>query len=299
MDWLNYHHLRYFWAVARLGSVSRAGEELMVSQPTISAQIKELEESLGAPLFERAGRGLALTDAGLIAYNYANEIFNLGREMRDALEGRSAQRQLKLSVGILDVLPKSVIRLLLEPAIQLAEPVRLSCHEDKADRLLADLAAHRTDIVLSDSPIGTGLQIRGFNHLLGECGIVFLGVPALVARYRRGFPKSLNNAPLLLPTEGTSLRHELNLWFASLRIHPAVVAECDDAALLSSFGQAGMGIFAAPAVVETEVRREHHVRVIGRTEQVKQQFYAISVEEKLKHPAVLAIWEAARREIFQ
>ncbi|MGE5611705.1 MAG: transcriptional activator NhaR [Bacillota bacterium] len=299
MKWLNYHHLEYFWVAAREGSVSRASEELMVSQPTVSAQIKELEQSLGTPLFERVGRGLVLTEAGRVAFNYANEIFSLGRELLEAIERRPADRPLKLAVGVLDVLPKSVVQLLLEPATQLAQPIRLTCREDKVDRLLADLAAHRTDIVLSDSPIGSGVQLRGYNHLLGECGVTFLGTVTLAEKYRRGFPKSLDGAPLVLPTEGTALRHDLNLWLASQRIHPVVVAECDDVALLTSFGKAGMGIFASPSVVEADVRREHEVRVVGRTEQVKQQFYAISVEEKLKHPAVLAIWEAARREIFQ
>lgn len=299
MKWLNYHHLQYFWVVAREGSVSRASEELMVSQPTVSAQIKELEASLGTSLFERVGRGLVLTEAGRMAFNYANEIFSLGRELLEAIERQPAERPLKLAVGVLDVLPKSVVRLLLEPATQLPQPVRLTCREDKVDRLLADLAAHRTDMVLSDSPIGTGVQLRGYNHLLGECGVTFFGTAALAEKHRRGFPKSLDGAPLVLPTEGTALRHELNLWFAAQRIQPVVVAECDDGALLTSFGQAGLGIFASPSVVETEVRREHEVRVVGRTTQVKQRFYAISVEEKLKHPAVLAIWEAARREIFQ
>jgi len=299
MKWLNYHHLQYFWMAAREGSVSRASEELMVSQPTVSAQIKELERSLGEPLFERAGRGLALTEAGRVVYNYANEIFALGRELLEAMDRRPADRPLKLSVGILDVLPKSVVQLLLEPAMQLPQPVRLTCREDKVDRLLADLAAHRTDIVLSDSPIGIGVQVRGFNHLLGECGVTFFATAKLAARYRRGFPRSLDGAPLILPAEGTALRHELNLWFASSRIHPVVVSECDDGALITWFGRSGMGIFAVPSVVENEVRREQNLRVVGRTDQARERFYAISVEEKLKHPAVLAIWEAARRDIFQ
>lgn len=299
MKWLNYHHLQYFWMAAREGSVSRASEELMVSQPTVSAQIKELERSLGEPLFERAGRGLVLTEAGRVVYNYANEIFALGRELLDAMDRRPADRPLKLSVGILDVLPKSVVQLLLEPAMQLPQPVRLTCREDKVDRLLADLAARRTDIVLSDSPIGIGVQVRGFNHLLGECGVTFFATAKLAARYRRGFPRSLDGAPLILPAEGTSLRHELNLWFASRRIQPVVVSECDDGALITWFGRSGMGIFAVPSVVENEVRREQNLRVVGRTDQVRERFYAISVEEKLKHPAVLAIWEAARRDIFQ
>ncbi len=299
MKWLNYHHLYYFWAVAREGGVSRASEELLISQPTISAQLKELEEVLGRRLFDRSGRKMVLTEAGRIAFNYADDIFSLGRELMGAMEQHPAERPIKLSVGLLDVIPKSVARMLLEPALQLPQPVRLSVHEDKADRLLADLAAHRTDVVLSDAPIGTGVQLRGFNHLLGECGITFFAAASLASKYRRNFPKSLDSAPMLLPTDHTALRRELNLWFDSKRIHPIVVGECDDAAMLNSFGQAGIGIFPVPSVVETEVRREYSVRMVGRTSAVKEYFYAISVEEKLRHPAVVAICEAARKEMFQ
>src|SRR3954470_13632321 len=220
MKWLNYNHLYYFWIVAREGSISRAAEELMVSQPTISIQIKELETAVGQKLFDRVGRGLQLTEAGKIALNYANEIFSLGQEMSNALEHQLAGRSLKLSVGILDVIPKVVVRQLLDPALHLPRPVRLICREDKADRLLADLAAKRTDVVLSDAPIGTAVQVEGFNHLLGESGVSFFADAALAARYRPGFPRSLNGAPLLLPSDHTQLRRSLNAWFDAKRIHP-------------------------------------------------------------------------------
>ncbi|HOB76205.1 MAG TPA: LysR family transcriptional regulator [Phycisphaerae bacterium] len=298
MKWLNYHHLYYFWVVAREGSVSRAAKELLVSQPTVSSLVKSLENALGQRLFERAGRRLVLTEAGRVAFNYANEIFSLGRELIKALEEAPKDRPLKLTVGIVDILPKSVVRLLLEPALRLPQPVRLTCREDKADRLLADLAAHRSDVVLSDAPIGASVQLRGFNHLLGDSGISFLGVQSLAAKYRRRFPDSLDGAPVLLPGEGTALRHELNLWLDAKRIHPVVVVECDDAALLSSLGQEGTGIFIVPSVVEEEVRREGGVSVIGRTDEVRQRFYAITVEAKLSHPAVVAIREGARRGVF-
>jgi len=295
MKWLNYNHLYYFWTVAREGSIARAAEELMVSQPTISVQVKELETVFKQRLFDRVGRGLELTDAGRIAFNYANEIFTLGQEMTNALEHQPAGRLLKLSVGILDAIPKPVVRELLAPALRLPQPVRLICREDKADRLLADLAARRTDMVLSDAPIGTAVQLQGFNHLLGESGVSFFASTDLAKRLKRGFPKSLNGASVLLPTDHTQLRRSLNTWFDSKRIHPIVAAEFDDSALMSWFGQSGLGVFPAPTILEATVQRELGVKLIGRAPDVRERFYAISVEAKLKHPAVVAICDAARK----
>lgn len=297
MKWLNYNHLFYFWVVAREGGVVRASEELMVSQPTISSQLKELEAALGHKLFDRAGRGRVLSEAGRVAFNYANEMFSLGQELVNALEHQPAGRPLKLAVGVLDVIPKAVVRRLLEPALKLPQPVRLICREDKADRLLADLAARRTDVVLSDSPIGTAVQLQGFNHLLGESGVSFFATDELAGRYRRGFPKSLNGAPLLLPTDHTQVRRSLNLWFDSKRIHPVVAGEFDDSALMFWFGRSGAGVFPAPTLIAADVQRELGVRLVGRAEDVRERFYAISMEEKLKHPAVVAICEVARREL--
>ena len=295
MKWLNYNHLYYFWIVAREGGIMRASEELMVSQPTISIQIKELEGAFGHRLFDRVGRGLQLTDAGRIAFNYANEIFSLGQEMTNALEHQPAGMPLKLSVGVLDVIPKPVIRQLLEPALRLAQPVRLICREDKADRLLADLAARRTDVVLSDAPIGTAVSVQGFNHLLGESGISFFASSKLAARLKRGFPRSLNGEPVLLPTGHTQLRRSLNLWFDSKRIHPVVAGEFDDSALMFWFGQSGTGVFPAPSIMEAKVQRDLGVKLLGRAADVRERFYAISIEAKLKHPAVVAVCEAARK----
>jgi LysR family transcriptional activator of nhaA len=297
MKWLNYNHLFYFWIVAREGSVVRAAEELMVSQPTISAQLKDLEAAAGHRLFERAGRGLALTDSGRIAFSYANEMFSLGQEMLRALEHQPAGPVLKLAVGILDVIPKPVAQRLLEPALRLSRPVRLICREDKADRLLADLAARRTDIVLSDSPIGTAAAIQGFNHLLGECGVSFFANGDLAARFRKGFPASLSGAPMLMPADHTAMRRALDLWLDRKRIHPVVVGEFDDSATMFSFGQNGAGVFPAPSMVGAQIQKERGVRLVGTTDKVRERFYAISIEEKLKHPAVLAICEAARREL--
>jgi LysR family transcriptional activator of nhaA len=296
---MNYNHLFYFWVVAREGGISRASEELMVSQPTISIQIKELEQAVGHQLFDRGGRSFKLTDAGRIAFNYANEIFTLGQEMANALEHQPAGRPLKLSVGVHDVIPKPVVRQLLEPALHLPEQqaIRLICREDKADRLLADLAARRTDVVLSDAPIGTAVQVEGFNHLLGESGVSFFASGELAARAKRGFPKSLNGAPVLLPADHTQVRRSLNLWFDSRRIHPVVVGEFDDSALMFGFGQSGAGVFPAPTIMEADLLQNTGVKLVGRAAEVRERFYAISMEPKLKHPAVVAVCEAARRAL--
>jgi LysR family transcriptional activator of nhaA len=295
---LNYNHLHYFWMVAREGSVVRASEELMVSQPTISTQLKDLEAALGQKLFDRVGRGLVLTEAGRVAFTYANEIFSLGQELVNALEHQPRTRPLRLAVGIVDVIPKPVARRLLEPAMRLDQAVRLTCREDKADRLLADLAARRLDMVLSDGPIGTAMGFEGFNHLLGECGVCFFASRAVASRHRRGFPRSLDAAPMLLPTGHSAVRRSIDLWLDSKRIHPVVVGEFDDSALMFSFGQGGEGIFPVPAIIEQHLRRVVGVSLVGRVEQVKERFYAISAEEHPKHPAVLAILAAARQEIF-
>jgi LysR family transcriptional activator of nhaA len=289
MKWVNYNHLYYFWMVAREGGVVRASEELMVSQPTISNQLKELEAALKQKLFEKAGRGRRLTEAGRIAFNYANEIFLLGQEMLNAFEHRAAGPALRLAVGVLDVIPKPVAHQLLMPALKLPEPLRLTCREDKADRLLADLAAHRTELVLSDSPVGTAIQIAGYNHLLGESGVSFFATRQLAERYQPGFPKSLNGAPMLLPTEHTEVRRSLNIWFDAKRVHPVVAGEFDDSALMFWFGRSGAGVFPAPTLIEDALRREMDLRVCGRARDVREHFYAITLEEKPSHPAAAAI----------
>jgi LysR family transcriptional activator of nhaA len=286
---LNYNHLFYFWMVAREGSIMRAAQALMVSQPTVSIQLKELERVLGHQLFDRAGRGLKLTESGRIAFNYANEMFSLSRDLLHALDRQSSTRALKMAVGVVDVIPKRVVRHLLEPALALRPRIRLICREDTGDRLLADLAENRLDVVLSDAPIGTGIHAQGFNHLLSECAISFLAKPSIAAKYRRGFPKSLDGAPMLLPSDHTTLRQGLNGWFDSKRIHPLVVGEFDDIALMLSVGQDGAGIFPYPSIVAPQARDEFHVTLVGETEAVRERFYAISLEQKPSHPAVAAI----------
>ena len=298
MEWLNYNHLFYFWVVAREGSIARACDELLLTQPTISAQLRLLENALGEKLFARAGRNLVLTEVGRVVFRSADEIFALGRELTDTLKGRSPGRPVRFVVGVADVLPKLIAYRLLEPALKMAEPIRVVCREDKSERLLAALAVHELDLVLTDAPISPTVRIRGFNHLLGECGVTIFGAAQVAASYRRGFPRSLQGAPFLLPTDNTTLRRSLDQWFDTQGIRPSVVGEFDDSALLMAFGQTGAGLFAAPSVIEAEVRRQYGVQIIGRLEDVRERFYAISVERKLKHPAVIAISEAARQKLF-
>lgn len=298
MQWLNYHHLLYFWVVAREGTIAAACKELNLAQPTISAQIRSLERSLGEKLFTRVGRNLALTETGRLVYRYADDIFTLGRDLLDTVQGRPTGRPLRFNVGVADVLPKLVAYRLLEPALHLAEQVQLVCHEGSPPELLTRLAVYELDLVLSDSPIGPDVKVRAFNHLLGECGVSIFGSGKLAARYRRRFPKSLDGAPFIFPTANTALRRAMEHWFDGEDIRPSVLGEFEDSALLKVFGQAGVGLFAAPTVIETEVRRQYGVKVVGRLDSVRERFYAISVEKKVKHPAVLAIADEARQKLF-
>jgi len=298
MEWLNYHHLLYFWTVAREGGLVPAGNVLRLSHSTISAQIHALEDQLGEKLFAKVGRRLTLTDTGKVVYRYADEIFGLGREMVDTVRGRATGKPLRLDVGVVDVVPKLVVRRLVEPALRLEEPVHLVCHEDKYEKLLADLSLHTLDIVIADAPVPTGSSIRAFTHLLGQCGVTFCGTPSLVATYRRGFPRSLDGAPMLLPLENLTLRRSLNQWFDRHGIRPRVVAEFQDRALLKVFGADGLGIFPVPTAVEKEVMAQYGVRRLGRTGEIRERFYAISVARRLKNPAVVAISDAARQRLF-
>ena len=298
MEWLNYHHLLYFWVVAKEGTIAAACKELHLAQPTISAQLRTLERSLGEKLFTRVGRNLALTETGHVVFRYADEIFSLGRDLLDTVKGRPTGRPLRFNVGVADVLPKLVAYRLLEPALHLPEQVQLVCHQGSPPELLTRLAIYELDLVLSDSPIGPDVKVRAFNHLLGECGVSIFGTTDLATKYRRRFPKSLDGAPFIIPTANTALRRTLEHWFDSEDIRPSVFGEFEDSALLKVFGQAGLGLFAAPTVIEKEVRRQYGVRVVGRLASVRERFYAISVEKKVKHPAVLAIADEARQKFF-
>ncbi len=299
IEWLNYHHLLYFWTVAKEGGITPAAEKLHLSQPTLSTQIGKLEKSMGVKLFDRKGRSLVLTESGQIAYRYADEIFSLGRELVDAIRGRPGEDCIRLLVGVPDVLPKLIVYRLLKPALALEEKVKLVCHEGKLNDLLSDLAMHRLDIVLADSPLTPQVNVRAFNHLLGECCVTVFGTAQLAKKYSRGFPDSLTGAPMLLPTQTTALRRSLEQWFDDHDIRPDVVHEFEDSAVLKVFGQEGEGLVVVPMAMEQEVTRQYSLRPVGRIEEITERFYAISVERRLKHPAVVAISDAAKADLFQ
>lgn len=298
MEWLNYHHLLYFWTVAKEGGIARAGEKLHLTQATISAQISAFERALGEKLFNRVGRRLVLTETGRVAFRYADEIFTLGREFMDTLKGRPTGQPLRFRVGVADVLPKMIAQRLLEPAFQISQPLRVMCHEGKTDSLLAQLILHELDLVLTDSGVGSAIKVKAFNHLLGECGVSIFAAPKLASQYRRQFPRSLDGAPFLLPTDNTAMRRSLNQWFDEENIRPFIVGEFEDSALLKVFGQLGKGLFAAPSAIDTEVEEQYGVQLVGRLDGIRERFYAISVERKLKHPAVIAICDSAKNELF-
>lgn len=290
---LNYKQLHYFWAVAKAGSIVRAGRQLHLTPQTISGQIGLLEESLGAPLFRRVGRGLELTETGLLALSYAEDIFQAGSELEEALRGRSTERPRLFRVGIADVVPKSIAYRLLAPAMALAEPVRIICREGKLEPLLGELAIHRLDLVLADRAMPSEMDIKGRSHKLGECGMSVFGTAALAQAHGADFPHGLDGAPMLIPGEDSAVRGRLMRWFGAQRIRPRVVGEFDDGALMNSFGQAGVGLFMAPTAIAGEVERQYRVTAVGRVDEVVERFYAISVERRAGHPAVIAINAAA------
>jgi len=298
MSNLNLKHLRYFWAVAANGSIARASEILHLTPQTISGQLRELEEQLDAKLFQKSGRNLVLTDTGRVVFSYADEMFRLGDELQDVLEGRIPGAALTLTVGVAMVVPKLLAYRVLEPVLRMPDPVRLVCQEAPLADLLADLSVHKLDLVLADSPISPALNIRAYNHLLGESGISFFAAAKKARNYTAGFPRSLNGAPMLMPTASSALRRMLEQWFERQEVKPLVVAEFEDRALMKAFGEADAGIFTSPTAVEDDVVGKYGVRVIGRTDAIKERFYAISSERRIKHPAVSAITETARSELF-
>lgn len=298
MHQLNYHHFMYFWLVVREGGIQAASRKLRLAHPTVSVQIKQLEERLGQPLFDRTGRKLALTDAGQLAYRYADEIFSLGQEFLDALEGQPVGRPVELVVGVSDVMPKLIVRKLLDPALHLETPVRLTCLEDRFDRLLGGLGTHEIDVVLADTPCPPGSGVKAFNHLLGECGVAFFAAKRLAPRIRARFPNSLDGAPILMPAGDTALGRAVAQWFESKGIRPEIMAEFNDSALMKAFGQDGVGVFPFPEVTEADVKRQYAVQIVGRVEEMRARFYAISPERRLKNAAVVAVCETARDELF-
>ncbi|MCE9584182.1 MAG: transcriptional activator NhaR [Planctomycetes bacterium] len=294
MDWINYHHLQYFWLTAREGSLGRAAATLHRTQATLSGQIRTLERDLGVKLFQKAGRQLAMTDQGRVAFRYADEIFGTGRELLEALRGRAPDAALEFSVGVADSIPKLVAYRMLAPVLAMKEPVRLKVYEDRPDWLLGRLSVHELDLVISDSPVPPTVSVRAYNHLLGECGVTFFAPAARAKALRRGFPRTLDREPFLLPLENTTLSRGLEQFWQRAGVRPRIVGAFEDSALLKTFAQAGRGAFAGPSLVEREVCRQHGVAVIGRAPEIVERFYGISVERKVTHPAVVAVNKAAR-----
>lgn len=291
---LNYKHLHYFWTVAKVGSIARAGEQLHLTAQTISGQLSLFEETLGYKLFNRVGKRLDLNDTGKMVFSYADRIFSAGEELQEALRFRAGGQPLQLRVGVADAVPKAIAYLLLESALAMEESVRIVCREGKLDVLLAELAIHRLDIVIADSPMPANVDVRGYHHLLGECEVSVFGTPALAKQYKKGFPESLDGAPLLMPGEDAAVRPRLLRWLENRGIHPQITGEFDDGALLLAFGEASAGVFAAPTAIAGQIKKQYGLAEIGKVDGVKEQFYAISVERKLTHPAVLAIQSGAR-----
>ena len=294
MEWLNYNHFFYFWTVAKTGSLSEASEELMLSLSTISAQVHALEKTLGVQLFRRKGRRLVLTEVGQLAYSYADSIFSLGREFMNVVRERPTDRPLRLVVGIDGAVPKLVAREILKPVFELAQPVHLICREGSADWLLTELASYRLDVILADQPARSAVKMKVFSHPLGECGLSFFATPKMAAKLRPQFPQSLHRAPALLPTDHTAMRRTLDRWFDALGIEPSIIAEFDDSALAKVFGSDGFGFFVVPSVIAAEIADRYSVEEIAAVTDCTERFYAISAERKLKHPAVVAITQAAR-----
>ncbi|HCL51941.1 transcriptional activator NhaR [Pseudomonas fulva] len=294
---LNYRQLHYFWVVARTGSIVRASEQLNLTPQTISGQITLLEQAYGVELFQRVGRQLELTETGRQALTYAEQMFQLGGEL-EAMLRAGPQEQILFRVGVADVVPKSIVYRLLAPTMELENVLRINCREDKLERLLADLAVQRLDLVISDSPMPPHLDIKGYSQKLGECGLSFFATPTLALQHDGPFPECLHDAPLLIPGQETVLRSRLLRWLGDQHLQPRIVGEFDDSALMQAFGQSGSGIFVAPSVIAEEVCRQYGVQLIGQTEAVNESFYAISVERKVKHPGIVAITEGARRELF-
>lgn len=298
MRHLNYSHLQYFWTVAREGSIAKAAEVLHLTPQTISGQLKLLDESVGQDLFVRSGRRLVLSETGRVVYDYADEIFSIGAELANVVRGGKVHGPAHLTVGVVSSMPKLVVERIIAPALVGDDPMHVRCSEASLEHLLADLAVHRLDIVLSDQPMPAGIGLRAYNHRLGESGLSFFAKGKNAAALRKEFPRSLDQAPMLLPSRHSALRRRIDDWLEANDLTPEVVGEFDDSALLKAFGEAGVGIFAGPTVIEEEICRMYRMRVIGRAPEVSESFYAISPERRLKHEAVIAITNIARTGLF-
>ncbi len=295
---INYKHLRYFWMVAKEGSIAKASKLLFLTPQTISGQLSQLEDQLGARLFEKSGRNLKLTETGKIVQSYANDIFSLGNELQEAIHNKPSKRIPHLKAGIANSIPKSIAYHLLEPVLQLDEPMRIICREDNLSTLLSELTEHKLDIVISDRAMPGKTGSKGFNHNLGKCGITFFATEELIVDMQGDFPACMDQMPLLSPGESSSIKNKLMHWLRSQKIYPYVLGEFDDGALMKAFGQRGAGIFIAPSIIAKEVEHTYHVKAIGETTEIIESFYAISMERKIKHPGVSVILETAREQFF-
>lgn len=298
MRHLNYSHLQYFWTVAREGSIAKASQTLHLTPQTISGQLKLLDEAVGHPLFNRVGRRLVLSDMGRVVYDYAEAIFSTGAELANVVRGSQRSGPLSLSVGIVSSMPKLIAERIVAPAMLAKDSIRVRCHEASLEQLLSEMAVHRLDLVLSDQPVPDGLNLKAYNHRLGESGLSFFARRDKARRYRGKFPDSLAGAPMLLPSPNSALRRRLDDWFEAHELFPRIVGEFDDSALLKAFGEAGAGIFAGPTVIANEICRMYRMAVIGATNEIKERFYAISPERRLKHHSVVLITDTARADLF-
>ncbi len=297
---INFKHLYYFWATAQAGGVVRAGEQLHTSPQTLSSQIKLLEERLGCKLLRKRGRTVELTEDGRVALGYADRIFAIGAELEAAL-GRPARPDggaLEFSVGIADAVPKAIAYRLLEPALAAAPQVRMICHEGKFPDLLAQLAVHRLDLVMADEPMSRQFSVRAFNHALGSTAMSFFAAPALARTLKGRFPHVLDGAPMLIQGSSSAMRRKLELWLEQQGVRPQPVGEFDDAALMKAFGREGRGVFMSPTVLEAETCEQYAVKVLGRSEELVEEFYAVSAERRIRHPCVAAVTTAARAQLL-
>jgi len=298
MNNLNYKHLRYFWMVAKTGSIAKAAEQLYLTPQSISGQLTEFANVLGVELFRRAGRNLEMTEAGRQVLSYADEIFSIGDDLLEAIHDQREKKSTPLKVGIADSVSKLVVYRLLEPALKFAEPIRLICREGRLVPLLAELSVHRLDMIIADRPMPNHLHVRGFNHLLGESDLTVFGAHSLTENLVGNFPECLNNVPFLLPGEDASIRPKLEQWLDSNNLHPIISGEFDDSALMKSFGQAGAGLFAAPSNNAVHICEQYNVKAIGKIDSVVEQLYVITTERQLTHPAILAISQKGREDLF-
>ena len=299
MDWLNYHHLLYFWTVAHEGSITAASKRLNLAPSTISGQLAQLESGFERQLFKRAGRTLVLTPFGQQVLRYADEIFTTGQELMDYVKGRPTVGPIRLDVGVTEVVPKLVVRRLLAPVLRHEKGVHLTIREGRAEELVSDLALHHLDVVITDAPLGASARIRAFNHRLGASPIALFATPELAAGLVDDFPDSLDSTPILMPTRETVLRRQIELFFDRRDIRPMVVAEFQDMAQLKSFGEEGLGVFPAPEVIAPDITRQHQVVQVGVFDGIREEYYAVSVERKLKHPCVVALYDVAREDLFR